>query len=333
MVSQADVPPGEEAKIEVKVSTHGRTGLLSKTVRVLSNDPKTPTLNLTLKGTVMVEVGFANPNLRIPTLQIDEEKGAETKFMVKDRKDFKVLGIETSTPDLTAKLKPLEGETDEALVLMYKGKKVGPFNESVTIKTNRAGFETVRLQVSGMVKGDIEARPASVNFHQGSNKTEQAVALRSEKKPFKVIKAVDKNNMVKATFKKGATNQEWNLTVTLLYTGTDRANTEFADYHGLEDPTGNQASRVFPSGDTDTGQIETGLEAEEPPASRASRFCSPELADRTPSRSARLENELPALSSKTRRVHGPGVFRSWDQTYGHRKRWECRLLKKPCFWL
>ncbi len=226
MVSQADVPPGGEAKIEVKIKTKGHTGLMSKTVRVQSNDPKNPTLKLTLKGTIEVEVGFARAYVRIPTISLGEEKAAETKFMVKDRTDFKVLGIESSTPSMTATLKPLEGTTDEALVITYKGTKVGRFNETVTIKTNRAGYETLKLTVTGMVQGDIDARPKNISFQIGSSRTEQNVVLRSKKKPFKVLKVHDVNKLVKTSVEKGATNKEWKIKVTLIHKGTERASTQ-----------------------------------------------------------------------------------------------------------
>ena len=52
MVSAADLPPGGEGKIEVKVSTNGLNGPLTKTIEVFSNDPATPRLRLTVSGRV-----------------------------------------------------------------------------------------------------------------------------------------------------------------------------------------------------------------------------------------------------------------------------------------
>jgi hypothetical protein len=61
VVSTADLPPGGEGKIEVKVATNGINGSVAKAVEVFSNDPKQPQLRLTIKGTV-VGPGNAPPH-------------------------------------------------------------------------------------------------------------------------------------------------------------------------------------------------------------------------------------------------------------------------------
>lgn len=45
------VPPGGEAQVQARFDLRGRTGYQQKAIFVTSNDPETPTLTLTLKGT------------------------------------------------------------------------------------------------------------------------------------------------------------------------------------------------------------------------------------------------------------------------------------------
>ena len=52
MVSSSHLKPGEKGRIEVKVDTAGRTGLLVKTVEVTSNDPKKIKIILTLRANI-----------------------------------------------------------------------------------------------------------------------------------------------------------------------------------------------------------------------------------------------------------------------------------------
>lgn len=49
---KAPVLPGEKGKIKVMYNTK-KTGLFQKTVNVTCNDPKTPTVTLTIKGNVV----------------------------------------------------------------------------------------------------------------------------------------------------------------------------------------------------------------------------------------------------------------------------------------
>jgi len=49
---KAPVLPGQQGKIRVVYNTK-KTGLFNKTVVVTCNDPKSPTVTLTIKGTVV----------------------------------------------------------------------------------------------------------------------------------------------------------------------------------------------------------------------------------------------------------------------------------------
>jgi LEA14-like dessication related protein len=52
MASSDHIKPGEKGKITAKINIEGRTGFLSKSIRVFSNDPRNPTVVLSLKATI-----------------------------------------------------------------------------------------------------------------------------------------------------------------------------------------------------------------------------------------------------------------------------------------
>jgi len=52
MASSDHIEPGEKGKITTKIDTHGRAGSLSKSIRVFSNDPRKPTVVLSLKAMI-----------------------------------------------------------------------------------------------------------------------------------------------------------------------------------------------------------------------------------------------------------------------------------------
>jgi hypothetical protein len=55
VASSSHLKPGEEGKIVAKIDTKGRTGFISKTVNVLTNDPQKPAVNLVLKALIKVQ--------------------------------------------------------------------------------------------------------------------------------------------------------------------------------------------------------------------------------------------------------------------------------------
>jgi Protein of unknown function (DUF1573) len=52
VASSSHLKPGEKGKIDAKINISGRTGYISKSIRVFSNDPKKPEVSLTLKALI-----------------------------------------------------------------------------------------------------------------------------------------------------------------------------------------------------------------------------------------------------------------------------------------
>jgi len=66
VTSSSHLKPGEKGKIDAKIKISGRTGYVSKSVRVFSNDPKKPVINLTLKA--LIQLKKQNNNNSSPPL-------------------------------------------------------------------------------------------------------------------------------------------------------------------------------------------------------------------------------------------------------------------------
>jgi hypothetical protein len=52
MASSSHIKPGEKGKITVKINTKGRTGVISKGIKVFSNDPKRHVVTLFLRAII-----------------------------------------------------------------------------------------------------------------------------------------------------------------------------------------------------------------------------------------------------------------------------------------
>jgi hypothetical protein len=54
VASSSHLKPGEEGKIVATVNIRGKVGFISKTVKVSTNDPKRPTINLVVKALIKI---------------------------------------------------------------------------------------------------------------------------------------------------------------------------------------------------------------------------------------------------------------------------------------
>jgi len=55
VASSSHLKPGEEGKIVATIDIKGKIGFISKTVKVFTNDPQKPAVNLVLKALIKVQ--------------------------------------------------------------------------------------------------------------------------------------------------------------------------------------------------------------------------------------------------------------------------------------
>ncbi len=61
MASSSHLKPGEKGSITATLDTRNRAGFIVKTIEVVSNDPDTPKVVLTLKAEVTAKDNAASP--------------------------------------------------------------------------------------------------------------------------------------------------------------------------------------------------------------------------------------------------------------------------------
>jgi Protein of unknown function (DUF1573)/Flagellar-associated PapD-like len=158
------VLPGEDSDVAVTFDTRSDKGPATRTITVMTNDPKHQQLNLTLKGDVKVQVEAApSPvafgNVRHGTAQSRQVTITDTT----GGKDFKVNSIANSSKDIKVTEQPrTDGQPGAALtVTVLNSMPAGPFNDIVKVATNRAPLE---VAVFGTVVGDLTVNPPQVSF-------------------------------------------------------------------------------------------------------------------------------------------------------------------------
>lgn len=183
--------PGESTDLEATFDPRGMKGSVRKSIQVVSNDPKTPTVSLTLEGEVIQEI---MPSVESVYFHL-VPKSAVTRSFVRyasgNGEPVQILDAKApGAPFLSFGFRP-EGK-DVVLDVAFDGRKVpaGRFRgvEQVTVRFANARMGQLALNIQWELKPAIQVSPAELVF-QGAPGQElrQNLALKqADGKPFRI---------------------------------------------------------------------------------------------------------------------------------------------------
>jgi len=186
------VKPGQTGKITAAVDTKNFTGPITKTVSVVSNDPETPQLALTIKAVVKPYVEI-DPTEFVRFSAIRGDTASQDLILFSSEKDFQPTVAESSQPYVKAQVAPasdkekLEGKTGTQYklhVTLEPTAPVGVLNAPVHVKTGVAKQPDIEIRVSGIVRDRISVTPASIvfgNFTPGKDVISRNVIFTNNK--------------------------------------------------------------------------------------------------------------------------------------------------------
>jgi len=228
------VKPGQTGKVTAHVDTTAFAGPIAKTVTLETNDPSTPTAQLTIHAVVKPYVeaypaGFVRFNL----LQGETDSQGVTLYSEEDE-PFEITKVETPVDwikvdtrkiDDAGQLAPGVGRTGQAqykLTISVGGNdaKVGPIAEKVRILTNSKHQPEYNVSVTGVIRPTYRVDPTGINFGEvapndtGATRT---VTLHSNnlKQPetFTVTKVESSSPSVQTALKPGANKGDFEVTL------------------------------------------------------------------------------------------------------------------------
>ncbi len=171
------IKPGEKGKVSAHVDTTAFAGPISKAVTLETNDPNTPTAQVTISAVVKPYVeAYPAGFVRFNMLQGDSEKQSVTLYSEEDE-PFEITKIEAPQEWIKVDAKKLEG-TDVVPEIGRKGQaqyrldvtvggddaRVGPLAEKIHILTNSKHQPEYWISVAGVVRPPYRVEPTGVNF-------------------------------------------------------------------------------------------------------------------------------------------------------------------------
>ncbi len=193
MLTDTDIPPGGEGKIEVTFDSKHKTGQQKKSITVESNDPKNPRATLNITAFVEIVFGFEQYSLDVGRVRKGKQVSISTSMIVKDPSIAKTVAFTSSSPQFSAKVVqavPGSGSTPGRLTIEVHGTSdipVGRINAALTARAGDGATPDATLPITGTVVGNVDITPEAVQFFVDTSKTNS----ESVKQVVKVISTVD----------------------------------------------------------------------------------------------------------------------------------------------
>jgi len=228
------IKPGQTGKVSAHVDTTNFSGPIAKSITLETNDPTSPSTQLTIHAIVKPYVeahpaGFVRFNM----LQGDTDVQTVTLYS-EETEPFEIVKIESPQPWIKVDYKKIEDPTQIVQTVGRPGQtqyrvnittggpdaKIGPLAEKVHIVTNSTHTPEYWVSVSGVIRPAFRVEPSGVNFGEvtpADTAATRSVILRSNnlKAPesFVVSKVESSVPGVTANVKPTANKGEYEVTL------------------------------------------------------------------------------------------------------------------------
>lgn len=177
------VAPGANGNVKLEFNTTGFSGEKTKTVRVFSNDPDHPEVELSLVGIVESEATIEPARLAFDELVRGTEPAAK-EFEVKLRPSAgkKIQSVVSYSKFIKIDTVSNDGTRGRFRVSLDRALPVGELRDRIIINLSKGSeTSTLTLPVLGRVVGTISVEPNQVSFGvvEGENKLTRSVKLKN----------------------------------------------------------------------------------------------------------------------------------------------------------
>ncbi len=181
-VSQNTVPPGGQAEVTTRLSLRGRQGAQHKTISVESNDPKQPTLVLSLEGTAVEDIRIQPNQLFFGRITTDSAVTGSVVITIQNARSVNITKTSANTSNLTVSTESApDGKSVRVLIATCPPLSRGMLRGNVRIETDHPKYPSADIAVSAFVVGDLTFAPEELLVVASPGQTSaRSVLVRSE---------------------------------------------------------------------------------------------------------------------------------------------------------
>jgi hypothetical protein len=169
-----EIAAGGEGLVKAKLDTKDFAGPISKSILIMTNDPREPTVSVVIKADVRpyVEV-LPRPLIRFNAVQREPMTQKVVVVATEPDQRFKIQKVSSSVPFLNASVRKLSGDEliggkpplqYEVSLELAKNAPVGPVSAKLSIMTDHPKAEEVLVKVYGVIRAMINVTPSQVQF-------------------------------------------------------------------------------------------------------------------------------------------------------------------------
>jgi len=137
-LSTKQIQAGQSGQIEVSIDTAGLTGAIEKSVNIITNDPRRPSVSLSVRADVQPEITISSPSIYFEKVPEGKEVTKEVIITVPAERSIKILSAESTDASVIVKLEPVPDSDGKKVKLMATQRgdgKIGYRLERIIVKT------------------------------------------------------------------------------------------------------------------------------------------------------------------------------------------------------
>jgi Protein of unknown function (DUF1573) len=192
MLGKWSLAPGEATEIEATFDPKGVKGLVRKSIEVVSNDPKTPNITLSLEAEVVQEIMPSVESVYFHQAPKSTAAHSQVRYASGNGEPVQIVDVKApGAPFLTFSHKT-EGK-DLVLEVAFDGRKV-PAGQLRGVETASVRFTNPRmsqlpLNIQWDLKPSIHPSPAELVFQgpAGKEQRQKLTLKQADGKPFRIL--------------------------------------------------------------------------------------------------------------------------------------------------
>lgn len=167
------IAPGSTGSIRASLDTGSFKGAIAKSVKVFTNDPVNPQLQLVIKANIRSQVEVDPGYVRFIAVHGEPQKTSVQTIWSEEKPDMLVRGVQSPYPFVRAAVREA-GEEErrqgvavrqwQVEVKLDKDAPVGPMADFLLVTTDHPELKTVRIPLSGFVRPVLSVTPRIADF-------------------------------------------------------------------------------------------------------------------------------------------------------------------------
>jgi hypothetical protein len=154
LLSAKKIAVGKSGQVKASIDTHNLSGPVEKMITLATNDPRHPSVTLSIRVVVEPEIEVSASSISFGNVPAGKEVGQEIILTIPPGKPIKILSAVSKDPNFGVRIEPVPDGTGRQFKLTAKlsaSAKPGYHLGQIIVKTDSRLTPEIAIYQSGMV--------------------------------------------------------------------------------------------------------------------------------------------------------------------------------------